>query len=200
LFADNNNKKKRGSYMGKQTKTKKSSLILRFLMIVFLLFYATFTTGCVEKALFPETSITLVSVTPDHIVPTSSSTVDISGPEITRRTIVFALRNDTSIPANIVRYSINYKTNIDEPIPQLAVHNFPFSMELPGGATTNITFDGSTNTLYTQDVMDFFINTISKVWPIRGTIIFEMKDANSNTIFKEASFWLSPPAIPPWNN
>lgn len=186
--------------MGKQTKTKKSPLIIRFLMIAFLLLYATLTTGCLEKAIFPETSITVVSVTPDNIVPTSSSTVDISGPEAIRRTIVIALRNDTQIPANIVRYSINYKTNIDDPIPQLAVNNFPFSMELPGGTTTNITFEGSTNTLYTQNVMDFFLDTNSKVWPIRGTITFEMKDANSNTIFKEASFWFSPPAIPPWNN
>jgi len=185
--------------MGQQT-AKKPHFNTRLLIAVFFLFCSVFSTGCVEKMLFPEATITVVSVTPDHIVPTGSSTVDISGPEIDRRTIAISLRNDTQIPANIVRYSIIYITNSGEAITQLAVKDFPFNYDLPGGATTRITFNGQTNTLYTQDVMDFFLNTHSKVWPIKGTITFEIHDVNKNTIFKQASFWFSPPAIPPWNN
>jgi hypothetical protein len=144
-----------------------------------------FSSGCVDKTLYPAVLLTIVSVTPNEIKPAST----IGSSAATIPTVSISLRSDTQVPAQLKGYSIRYTTNLGEDMAELMVPETPVDQYLTGGAENTIVI-----TPYTQKVLDVYLSTVSDISPIRATISLIIHDVNKNTVIKEANCLLYRPA------
>lgn len=150
-------------------------LYIKLLISVFLVILAAGLTGCIEKTIFPAANFSVVKVTPDSLRLASDTKIIFPGTVIT-------LSSDTSIPADMEAFAINYTTRLGEPIPQIAVPETPFNQKLAPAATTDIALSPYSNRLYA-----LFSHTVADISPVIAYITINIKDVNNNKIQVQAS-------------
>lgn len=151
----------------------------KFIFVAFLFFVAFILNGCDKKILYPEADVRVTKVEPHNILPTSN---DLSSVEDG----VISLQIVNSIPCNLIRYDLIYRTVQGEPIDGIGISNININLPLSeSGTDVELTLKP-----YTQQLFDLFTNSVSNISPVRCVALLYFKDSNNNEIIKEAGFLL----------
>jgi len=156
----------------------------KLMLLLTLLFCAAVFSGCTDKFFFPEAHFTVVSVTPDKLrLPKKAETTTEEATEesITLPSTSISLLSDSSIPANLVSFSIIYTTRLGDQIPAIEVPETPYNLQLSANATTEVPMNPYTNRLF--NLLEL---TNSDISPINARMLLNIKDLNGNKIQVEA--------------
>ncbi len=161
----------------------------KLMLLLTLLFCAAVFSGCTDKFIFPEAHFTVVSVTPDKLrlpkkaetTTTEEGTEESAEESITLPVTSISLLSDSSIPANLVSFSITYTTRLGDPIPAVEVPETPYNLQLSANATTEVPMNPYTNRLF--NLLEL---TNSDISPINARMLLNIKDLNGNKIQVEA--------------
>lgn len=127
----------------------------------------------------------MTTVTPDKLRATITEETGEDGEKITKAKLpstVVSLKSDYNIPADLVSFSISYKTRLGESIPSVEVPETPYSLKVPAGGSVEIPMNPYTTRLYT--LLEF---TRSDVSPVNAKMIFTINDVNGNKVKVEAN-------------
>jgi len=155
------------------------------MLLLILLVCATTFSGCTDKIFFPEAHFTVVSVTPDKLllpkktepIETEEGIVESEDDDVVLPGTAISLLSDTNIPANLVSFSITYTTRLGDAIPSVAVPETPYSLQIPGEATTEISMNP-----YTRRLFNLLELTSSDISPVNAKIVLNIKDINGNRV------------------
>lgn len=165
------------------------SWIFRRILKLFLGFGLFFSlSGCIEKTVLPALILSVTSVTPYELKPTSATDATTGATTYTLPTTVIALRSMTKVPARLVSFNISYSTRIGQPLPSLRIDETPYDLYLTPDSTINITMSP-----YSERVLNLFLFSTSEISPIRAVMTLTVKDVNNNTIHRDAHCLLLKP-------
>ena len=157
------------------------------MLLLILLVCATTFSGCTDKFFFPEAHFTVVSVTPDKLrlakkaATTEGSEESSDDEDVTLPSTAISLLSDSSIPANLVSFSITYTTRLGDPITAVEVPETPYNLQLSAAATTEITLNP-----YTSRLFYLLEQTNSDISPVNAKMLLNIKDINGNKMQVEA--------------
>ena len=149
----------------------------RFHLLIFSLVamgLSLFGNGCIEKTLLPAVIITVANVTPYDLVPTSTATAQLPSCQVN-------LTFETLVPTRLQSFSVSYASKLGQPIPVLRIEETPMEVRFTGGAAA-VTFNP-----YTAKVVELYELTSSDISPIIATIRLTFRDANGNTVQRDAT-------------
>ncbi|PKL50988.1 MAG: hypothetical protein CVV42_01415 [Candidatus Riflebacteria bacterium HGW-Riflebacteria-2] len=164
-------------------------LLKKLMLLLTLLVCAVTFSGCTDKFFFPAAHFTVVSVTPDKLrLPKKAETTTEEGAEesseeddVILPSTSISLLSDSSVPANLVSFSITYTTRLGDPIPSVEVPETPYNLQLAAAATTEIPMNP-----YTSRLFNLLELTRADISPVNAKMILTVKDINGNKIQVEA--------------
>ena len=149
------------------------------IFVLCLLVFTIITTGCSKKDFYPTSDIQITEVSPSNILPTSNDFSSIEDGVITMQLL-------NSIPCELVRYDISYKTVFNEPIDGIALNDIQANVPLTeSGSSAELTIKP-----YSQQLLNLFETTPSNISPVKATVTLYFKDVNKNETTRTASFLL----------
>ncbi len=148
--------------------------LVKSLLFIFAAFAAFFAGGCIDKTVYPATSLQVTSVEPYALIPTATDTASLPTTTIT-------VRSQSKIPCSLKSISARYFTVNGEEIPLLAINNQELQMSLDAESEATIELGP-----YSSTLLDLFELSASRISPVKAQITMHFLDVNGNWVDLEA--------------